>query len=304
MKISTVARHVREGARSLARNGWMTFASISALAIALFMVGSFVLLAANVNELAEQVENEVEVRVFLGRSVDAAAVKELESRIASIPAVREVKFVSKEEALEDFIRKADPENKETLEELRSENPLPDSFVVRTADPRDVAGVVAALEAMNGERDPSPFEKISYAQGTVEKLVRITDTLRNVGLIVVVLLSFSAVFLISNTIQLTIFARQREIAIMRLVGATSGFIRGPFFFEGLLVGLIGSTATALVLLAGYAELVRQTELSLGLPMFRLIPVGDIGWKIAALLVALGLFVGVWGSVMSIRKFLRV
>ena len=305
MKISTFGRHVREGAKNVIRNGWMTFASISAISVSLFVLGIFLILSLNVNYLASQIESQVEIRVFLEVNISEAQMSEVQRTIAAIPEVSKVTFVSKEEGLNILREKMGAEGEELLEGLDGENnPLNDSYTVEVRNPQQVGLVAQQIEAFNNSKDPKPIYKVSYGKGTVETLFQITDIVRNVGLVLVLLLSFTAMFLIANTIKLTINARQREISIMKLVGATNSFIRWPFFIEGGLLGLIGSIIPVGILLWSYSELIRFTKMQLGLMLIKLIPVYELALIVSGLLLGIGIMIGIWGSILSVRKFLKV
>lgn len=304
MKFSTLARHFREGFRSLIRNGWMTFASVGAIAISLLILGIFLLLALNVNYIASQIESDVEIRVFLEVNTPETQVELLQNAIGRVGNVKKVTFVSKEEGLELLREKLGTENRGVLEGLDQENPLPDSFTIEVIDPLQVAQVAAEINALNAGREPPPIYKVDYGSGTVEKLFSITRMVRNVGLVLVAGLAFTAMFLIANTIKLTILARRKEISIMKLVGATNGFIRWPFFIEGALLGIIGSIIPVGLLLYGYYELMNITRTELGLMLIELLPLEEVAMVIAGLLIGLGVVIGIWGSTLSIRKFLKV
>lgn len=306
MRISTFARHLREGGKNVIRNGWMTFASISAISISLFVLGVFVILALNVNSLATQIESQVEIRVYLEVNTNEQQRNIVQREIAGIAEVSKITFVSKEEGLNILREKMGEEGKELLEGFDGDNnPLNDSFTVEVTDPRLVGQVAEQIGAFDALRSGQKLiYKISYGKGTVDTLFKILDIVRNVGLIFVLLLAFTAMFLISNTIKITITARRREIGIMKLVGATNGFIRWPFFVEGALLGLIGSAIPAAILMWGYAELLSFTKLQLGLMLIKLIPLQELALVVPGLLLAIGMMIGTWGTILSVRKFLKV
>jgi len=305
MKISTMGRHIREGAKSVVRNGWMSFASISSIAISLFILGAFLLLALNVDKLVGEAESQVEIQVFLDVGLTEAQVRQIQNEIASLPEVSQIRFVSKEEGLEMVKERFGKEFADVLAGFEGDdNPLPDSLVVKVYEPQQVGDAAREIRERFEGRDPQPILDVEYGEGTVETLFRITNAVRTVGLVLVAGLAFTAVFLISNTIRITILARRREISIMKLVGATNSFIRWPFFVEGAILGLIGSAIPVAVLLLGYDSLVKKTQLELGLMMMRLLTVEEIGWKIAGVLFGIGILIGIWGSIISVRRFLKV
>ncbi|RCW44792.1 permease-like cell division protein FtsX [Paenibacillus prosopidis] len=305
MKLRTILRHFREGAKNIIRNGWMSFASMSSIFISLFILGVFLLLALNVNSMSAQIESQVQIRVFLQLNVEKAKMTELQNKIGNITEVSKVTFVSKAEGLELLRKNLGEENKELLDGYENEeNPLPDSFTVEVYDPRSIAQAASQIEAINKADETQPIAKVKYGQGTVETLFKVTNALRIIGIVVVIGLGVTAMFLISNTIKMTIIARRREIGIMKLVGATNSFIRWPFFIEGALIGIISSVITTVIVLVGYSELVQFSQMELSLMMIKLVTVKESGLLTAALIIGLGTLIGIWGSTISIRKYLKV
>jgi cell division transport system permease protein len=305
MRISTIGRHFREGFRSIWRNGWMSFASISAISISLFILGVFMVVAMNVNKLTEDIEKEVEIRVYLDTSVQSAEVLQLQNAIGSIEGVKHTEYVSKEEGLEYLKERLGDEGRELLEGQEGDNnPLPDSFTVEVYNPREIDVVAEHILELNKNKDPAPIWEVKYGADTVRTLFKVTDIVRNVGLILVGGLALMSMFLIANTIKITIVARRREISIMKLVGATNGFIRWPFFVEGALLGIIGSAIPLLILYILYNQLISLTKLELGLLQIALLPIPEVLPVVAMLLLGIGFVIGVWGSLLSVRKFLKV
>jgi len=298
MKIRTLGRHVREGVKNLGRNGWMTFASISAVAITLLILGVFLILALNVNHFAKTVEKQVEIRVFLDVLATKENIKQVEQNIRAIPKVESVTFISKDEGLKQF-KESLGEKAYLFDGLEQDNPLPDSFVVKTKLPQETAAVAKQIKQMKH------VNNVDYGEGTVEKLFAWTGTIRNVGIAFIAGLGFTAMFLIANTIKLTIVARRREIEIMKLVGATNWFIRWPFFVEGLLMGVIGAIIPIVMLGISYHYLLDTINSSLPTKqLFRLLPLFPLANQVALILIMIGAFIGIWGSLVSVRRFLRV
>lgn len=304
MKISTLGRHLREGGKSLIRNGWMTFASISSIAISLFILGIFLLLAVNVSHMSDQIESKVEIKVFLDVNVPQENVAKLRSELEGLEGVERVDYVSKDEGLALMRERMGETGKQYLEGMDGENnPLNDAFTVTAKEPREVDQVTARIVALNESKNPKPMVKVDYGKSTVDNLFKITRIVRNVGLGLVACLALTAMFLISNTIKLTIMARDREIRIMKLVGATNGFIRWPFFIEGALLGLIGSIIPAGLLIYGYYELVESSRSGLETMMMELKSFDDVYLQLSAILLAIGIGIGVWGSLLSVRRYLK-
>ena len=298
MKIRTLGRHVREGVKNLGRNGWMSFASISAVTFTLFILGVFLVLAMNVNFFAQSVEKQVEIRVFMADLTTKENLQQFEQDVRALDKVESVQFISKDEGLKQF-RESMGEKAYLFDGLEKGNPLPDAFVVKAKMPQDTAVLAAQIKQMKNVRS------LNYGEGTVEKLFAATDTVRNVGIGFIIGLGFTAMFLIANTIKLTIVARRREIEIMKLVGATNWFIRWPFFVEGLLMGITGALIPIVILGVGYYYLLDAIKSSFeATQLFTLLPLFPLVYQVALALLAIGAFIGIWGSLVSVRRFLRV
>ncbi|WP_373230825.1 permease-like cell division protein FtsX [Cohnella sp.] len=305
MKFSTVTRHVREGFKNVGRNGWMTFASMSSIAVSLFILGIFMLLALNVNKLADQIDSQVQISVYLQLDIEKTKIDEVERMIKRIPEVKLVTFVSKEEGLNRFRESMGEDGKEALEGYEKENnPLPDSFEVEAFDPQQIAFIAKQIDAINLMDTTKPITKVKYGKDTIEKLFTITNAVRNIGFFIVLGLAVMAMFLISTTIKMTIIARRREISIMKLVGATNSFIRWPFFIEGAVIGFGGSILSTAILLFGYTQLVKTTTANVGLLMIQFSTVDEVMWLVGGTIVTLGTLLGIWGSTISVRKYLKV
>lgn len=305
MRINTGFRHLREGGKNVIRNGWMSFASVSSIAISLFILGIFLLLTLNVNFLAQQIEEQVEIRVYLDVNIPKDQIAPLQNEIAAIEQVAKVTFVSKEEGLVYLREKLGEGGKGLLEGFDGENnPLNDSFTVEVKQPREVGIAAQKINELNNGKPTKPIYRVSYGQGTVETMFKATQIVRYIGLVLVVGLALTAMFLIANTIKLTILSRRREIAIMKLVGATNSFIRWPFFIEGAILGIVGSVIPTGILLYGYWELMNVTQLDLSLLMIKLLPFDQVSYLMAGLLLGIGIMIGIFGSTLSVRKFLRV
>lgn len=297
MKTSTMTRHLREGCKNLGRNGWMTFASISAVMITLLTLGVFLLLALNVQHLVEKVEKQVEIRVMLDVTSDQAQAKQVEAEIRKFPELQGMEFVSKQQGL-NSLKESFGKQGSLLNGLEKENPLPDSYIVKAKSPQQTGTLAKKIEKIPG------VKSVNYAEQTTAKLFQITDVIRFVIVAFIFALAFTAMFVIANTIKLTIFARRREIEIMKLVGATNGFIRWPFFVEGALMGVFGAILPIVILAVSYNWLLNFVEGKLALSFLDLLPLYPLMLQVALILLGIGAFIGIWGSMMSVRKFLRV
>ncbi|ODB58987.1 permease-like cell division protein FtsX [Paenibacillus polymyxa] len=305
MTFNTFLRHLREGFKNIFRNGWMSVASVTSIIVSLLILGVFIMLVLNVNSLADQADSQVEVNVFLELNVEQNMRETLQKEIAAMPEISKTTFVTKAQGLEELRKDLGDSGKELLEGFdKDSNPLPDKIVVEVIEPTTVPFVAEKIEKLNTLHPEKPILKVRYGKGTVETLFTITKLIRNVGFIFVAGLAIMSMFLISNTIRVTILARRREIGIMKLVGATNFFIRWPFFIEGALIGLIGSLITVGILFTGYQRLLTAVQGDIALNMLKLMPLEGIWIQLSALLIILGMLVGIVGSTLSMRKFLKV
>lgn len=294
MKVRTFGRHLRESLKSLRRNSWMTFASVSAVTVTLLLVGVFIVIMMNLNQLAENIENDVEIKVVADPVADEAAVKELQQQITSTEGVLEVVLSSKDQELNNLIESMGPE----LSLYKQSNPLGDALFVKAKDPQQTAEIAKKIGTYDN------VDKLEYGEGKVEKLFSILNASRNVGLVLILALLFTAMFLISNTIRITIVARGREIEIMKLVGATNNFVRVPFLLEGIWLGILGAATPMIIISIAYYNLYEYWEPRLKGELFQLLNTMPFIYQLNGLILFMGIFIGVWGSFMSVRKFLKV
>ncbi|MFK4341335.1 MULTISPECIES: permease-like cell division protein FtsX [unclassified Paenibacillus] len=305
MTFNTFLRHLREGFKNIFRNGWMSVASVTSIVVSLLILGVFIMLVLNVNSLADQADSQVEVNVFLELNVEQNMRETLQKEIAAMPEISKTTFITKAQGLEELRKDLGDSGKELLEGFdKDSNPLPDKIVVEVIEPTTVPFVAEKIEKLNTIHPEKPILKVRYGKGTVETLFTITKLIRNVGFVFVAGLGLMSMFLISNTIRVTILARRREIGIMKLVGATNFFIRWPFFIEGALIGLMGSVITVGILFAGYQRLLTAVQGDIALNMLKLMPLQGVWIQLSALLIILGMLVGIVGSTLSMRKFLKV
>jgi len=290
MRLRTFNYFFREAFISFIRNRWMSLASIGAVASALIILGSFLLLSVNFDHILKDVESQVEITAYLEDTVEGSEVSRLNGEISLIGGVKEIKFVSKEAALEEFKQQV---GKDLLEGI--DNPLPSSFRIKVDNPQDVAQVAGEIQKLQG------IEEVKYGKGVVEKLFNIIYWLRLLGLVIMAVFAAVSVFIISNTIRLTVFARRREINIMKYIGATDWFVRWPFLIEGMVLGFIGSAIAIAILAGGYSYLYNIVRLNI--PMISLIPMEEF-YIYALGFLAIGMFIGAFGSSFSIRRFLHV
>lgn len=295
MKIRTTEYFVREVFFSLKRNNWMTLASIGTVAVSLFVLGMFMLIVMNMNHMASSLESQVQISVYLQDDISDSTKRYIESDINSMQGIESVTYISKDQALDRF-RERLGEQKYLLEALGDTNPLPDSFEVTVKQPDMVKTAAETIQEYKG------VESTKYGQDVIQHLFEITRLIRIFGISLIVLLAVATLFLISNTIRLTVFARRKEIAIMKYVGATDWFIRWPFMLEGMVMGFFGAILSVIVLRLAYGAITEKIYDTLAfLPLVPMYPAID---HISLLIMACGMIIGALGSTISLKRFLKV
>lgn len=295
MALRILWRWWREAFVSLFRNGWLAASATGMVLVSLFLLGFVSLFALNAAHFSRLVENQVEVAVFLQDNLAPDLVRQLGRELRQIKGVAQVTFVSKEEALAKL--KRDLGDKSGLLSGLEENPLPDSFRLRPKDAAAVPLIAKEAAALPG------VEKVRYGEGVVEKLVKITNSVRLAALALVALFGLAAVFLIVTTIRLSILSRQEEIGIMKLLGATNWFIRGPFVLEGLIIGASGALLATAILYWGYTALVGQVEQA-ALIFFQPVTEKAVLLPVFGAIFGAGLILGALSSALSVHRFLTV
>ena len=295
MKLRTSEYFIQETLRSLRRNNWMSFASVGTVAVSLFVLGVFLLLVLNMNRLASSLESQVQISVYLADGLSEIARKDIASDIEALQGIEEIRYVPKEEAKERLAKRLG-DQKYLLDALGEKNPLPDSFEVVLKSPALVETAAAAITRMDG------VEQAKYGQDVIEHLFAITRLIRIFGLALMVLLAGATLFIISNTIRLTVFARRKEVAIMKYVGATDWFIRWPFLLEGMVLGFVGGVLAAIALQSFYAAMAAKIYETLA--FFPLLPQYPYMYYVSAAILLSGMGIGALGSTISLKRFLKV
>lgn len=295
MSINTVEYFIREVIHSLRRNNWMSVASIGTVAVSLFIFGMFLMLVMNMNKMVDAMESQVQIKVYLEDDFSRDDARDLEVDLKKMQGVEKVTFVPKEEAMEKFKERLG-DQKTLLDALDETNPLPDSFEVMVVQPEMVKTAAENIEKFEG------VDSAKYGQDVMEHLFDITRLIRIFGFALMMVLALATLFIISNTIRLTVFARRKEIAIMKYVGATDWFIRWPFVLEGIVMGFLGSLIASVVLRLTYSGITAKIYDTLA--FFPLIPEEPFLNYVTMIVVIGGMIMGAIGSTVSIKRFLKV
>lgn len=284
-----------EGVSNMFSHGFMSFAAIGITVACLLIMGTFTLVAVNADANLKQMESENEILAYVDDSYSEEQAKALQSTLEKVDNVTTATYISKEEAMESF--QAQYPDEQMFQDLNPDI-FRDRFAIHLKDISRTAEAKDALEKVPGIAKVNAYEEIS--NGFV--------TMRNVATVVcialIVILFVVSVFIISNTIKLTTFDRREEIAIMRMVGATNGFIRWPFVYEGFMLGLLGAVIAFFLQWGLYEVVVKGVDANDTLQLLKVVDFGQLWVPVAIVFAAAGIIIGVGGSLSAIRKFLQV
>ena len=295
MKLSTSEYFIKEVYTSFKRNIWMTLASIFTVVLSLFILGFFSIVILNLNKMADTLESQVQISVYLKDDLSQEEIDETKETLSKIEGLQDIKFITREEAMENFKERLG-DQQFLLDALDDTNPLPDSFSLTVTSPQQVKTIADTAAALDS------VESASYSQDVINHLFNLTHLIRLIGVALIILLTGAAIFIISNTIRLTVFARRKEIAIMKYVGATDWFIRWPFLLEGICLGVIGGGLATIFLYIVYNQVTQ--EIYEAMAFFPLIPQHPFIDYISLAILVAGIIIGALGSTISLKRFLKV
>lgn len=286
---------IREGFRSITTHGFMSFATVAIIVACLIIMGSVSLLAMNINALIKDLENQNEIVVFVDESLsDEALARDLQRNIEAVDNVASAQFVSRGEAMDSFMSKYDA----SLMEGIDEDVFRHRFVVRLNDIAYMSQTKTELEAIRG------VAKVNAHLDYAKSFVTIRNVVSIVSLVLIVMLIFVSFFIMTNTIKLATFGRREEIAIMKMVGATNGFIRLPFVIEGLVLGMLGGGIAFLAEWGLYNLVTGRVIGSMTGMLLNVVPFRDVALPVFIVFMATGILVGVFGGLNAIRNYLKV
>ncbi|ADB52999.1 permease-like cell division protein FtsX [Conexibacter woesei] len=291
---------LREAMRSLGRNAAPSFAALATVLLTMLVVGVFIPIVQATTGAANDVRKRVLVDVYLRRDATQRDAARVRAMLAGTPNVKRVEFISKQEAYEQQVKK-DPE----AFELLGANPLPDTFRITPEDPDTVLALKSELApaAAGGTRTPvdSAIDEVRDRREDTTKILQVTRFVKLMAGTLALLLVAASIFLIANTIRLSLYARRREVEVMKLVGATDWFIRWPFVIEGVIVGALGTTLAILLLAVGKIAIIDPLASD-----FALISAPEtIGFGVLiAVMMGAGITISAIGSGLSLRRFLKV
>jgi len=296
MKVRTLKYFLGEGFRSFWVNRLMSAASSIIVTACLLIFGIYILFSMNINYIANQLKSQYEIQVFVKEGTSALRTKAIGLEIKKIENVKDAVFFSKQEALLDYKSKLG-ESAGMLDGLEADNPLRDSYKVTVNNLENVQIITDNIAKVSG------IATVKNNKAAIDKIVRATSIIKDISLWAMVILGIIAVFIISNTIKITVFARRRDINIMKYLGATNWFISWPFMIEGMIIGIIGAIVSLLVTTQGYNYFVNIVSEFIGgsVKMYMLY---EVIAQLAGYFFGLGILLGAVGSGISLRRHLHV
>ena len=296
MKIRGIRYFFSEAFKNIFSNGWMTIASIFTVVASLLVLGVFLSLTLNVNNMVGNLQESYQILAFVDEKVNDDGVITIGAEIKKIPNVTDAVLTTSEERLENLRNKMG-ENASKLDRYKDDNPLRDMYQVTLDDLSLSSETIKDLEKVDG------IAKIQRNEDAINKLVKMAGYIQNFSIWIIVALAIVSIFIISNTIKLTVYTRRKEINIMKFVGATDWFIRWPFIIEGIFIGLIGAGVSIGLVLLGYSLLAGIVD-SLNIAFFTMKPLSDLLTMVISSSLGLGAILGGIGSFISVRKHLNV
>ena len=289
---------ISESFKGVFRNFSLSLASISCITITLILVGFAILLSYNVNNFTSEIEKDMTIVVFLDRKVKEEEIDEIKTKIEEMDNVKSVAFNSKNEVKEDMQKESDVFDSILSQYTDETNPLQDTLLVKVVDINDIGKTADEIDKIE------LTDIVKYGEGSVEELIKIFNIVKKITYIAVIALILVTAFLISNTIKITIQSRRREIEIRRLVGASNMFIKQPFFFEGIILGFLGSLLPIFICCYGYSYLYKRLGGKVFTEIITLIKPAKVIYIVMVALVVIGVVVGAFGSYRAVRKYLKI
>lgn len=285
---------LKQAFNSISRNRLLSLATVTTVTVCVLILGVALLLFLNTSNLMSHLESDVEINAFLSPDLTQTQISDLRYQIQSFPGIESVDFISKDQALQNLQKSFGGQNY-NLGTTMGRNPLPNSYKVKAKDPHNVPALAAQIDQLYG------VDKVNYGEGLVEKLFKVTKWVRYFSIGIIALLALGAIFLIATTIRLAIYARRKEVYLMKLIGATDWFVRWPFFLEGVLLGSCGASIAIILLALGYSSLLHNVKTVL---FIALLSNSGILLTVYGGLLATGAILGTVGTAISLNRYLDV
>lgn len=294
----TFIRSLRDAFKSVVRNFSLSLASVTCITITLIIIAAALLISENVRNFTDEIEKDVTIVAFLDSDVSNDTRKDFELNLKKDMNIETFTFKSKADVKEDMQKENETFSSVLKEWDDEENPLKDTYTIKVHDVNKIGNTAKAIEGMEG------VNSVQYGEGLVEKLVGVFDAIEKITIVAAAALIIVTIFLIINTIKLTIFSRKREIGIMRLVGASNSRIKLPFVIEGIILGMIGSVIPILIIVFGYTAMYDYFGGILFSPVIRLIDPMPFVINASVIVLLIGMLVGMIGSARAVRRYVKV
>ena len=293
-----IGRNISDAFKGVFRNFSLSLASISSIAITLILVGFAIIVSYNINNFANDIEKDVTIVAFIDRKTENKDSLSIKEKILKLPNIASVVYKSKEEVKRDMQKQNEVFDNIMSEYDATSNPLQDTYSIKVKDINNISKTASDIKKMKY------ISSVKYGEGMVEELVSTFNIVKKVTFIVVIALIFVTAFLISNTIKITISNRKREIEIMRLVGASNTYIKMPFFFEGVILGALGSILPIFICGYGYVYFYEKFGGNFFSPIISLVNPDQIILNIVILVLVIAISVGALGSYRAVKKYLKI
>lgn len=296
--IRILFRNIRDGFKNVVRNFSLSLASISCITVTLLLVAVAMIGSLNVENFTKIIRDDFTIVTYIKTDSDEEKVKEIKTNIDSLKNIESITFDSKQDIASRMKEESEVFNSIMSSWSESENPLYDTYLVKVKDSEKISKTAESIKKIDG------VEMVKYGEGMIDSLISIFKIIEKILIIIVVSLIVVTAFLIINTIKITIFSRQEEIEIKRLVGASNTSIKQPFVIEGLLIGLIGSVLPILITIYGYVALYDKTGGKIFSQFIKLIEPFPFVFMVSGVLAVIGIIVGMIGSSSAVRKYLKI
>lgn len=296
--IRILVRNIRDGFKNVFRNISLSIASISCITVTLIIVAAAIIGSWNVENFTKLIRDDFTIVAFVKNDATEEDKTRIKEELDKIKNIQTIEFISKKDIMEEMKQSSDTFNSVMSSWSDSENPLDDTYQIRVKDDEKISKTAEKIKSID------KIEKVSYGEGMVDSMISIFGIVKNVLIVIVIGLVVVTAFLIVNTIKITIFSRQEEIEIKRLVGASNMSIKQPFVIEGLLIGVLGSIIPIIVTIYGYSYLYEKTGGQMFSQFIKLVKPLPFSLYVSLILLAIGVIVGMFGSNKAVRKYLKI
>ena len=293
-----IFRSLRDALKSVVRNFSLSLASVTCITITLVIIAAALLISSNVKNFTSEIERDVTIVAFLNSDIDEKTREDFELAIKKNENIETFAFKSKDEVKQDMVKENETFSKVISGWDKESNPLMDTYTIKVHEVEKIGDTAKQIESLLG------VNSVQYGEGLVEKLVGVFNAVEKITFAAAAALIIVTIFLIINTIKLTIFSRKREIGIMRLVGASNNRIKLPFVIEGVILGIIGSIIPVLIVIFGYSTMYDYFGGVLFSPIIKLVKPMPLVINTSLIILIIGMIVGMLGSAIAVRKYVKI